>query len=100
MAIRAAWPSAPASDPTIITRIGVLLQRPVGLDDFRHGHAEPVVVHHHHLATRDEAVVDVDVDGLAKFAVEFHPAPRPSFSSWLTCIVALPSTALTVTGIS
>src|SRR6185437_1909394 len=27
-------------------------------------------------------------------------APRPSFSSWLTCIVALPSTALTVTGMS
>src|ERR1700722_12704525 len=27
-------------------------------------------------------------------------APRPSFSNWLTCIVALPSTALTVTGMS
>src|ERR1019366_1953710 len=27
-------------------------------------------------------------------------APRPSFSNWLTCIVVLPSTALTVTGMS
>src|ERR1700733_11758903 len=27
-------------------------------------------------------------------------APRPSFSSWQTCIVALPRTALTVTGMS
>src|SRR5579859_89275 len=27
-------------------------------------------------------------------------APRPSFNSWLTCMVALPSTALTVTGMS
>src|SRR5450759_561401 len=27
-------------------------------------------------------------------------APRPSLSSWLTCIVALPSTTLTVTGMS
>src|ERR1700729_3391627 len=27
-------------------------------------------------------------------------APRPSFNNWLTCMVALPSTALTVTGMS
>src|SRR5579883_1165349 len=27
-------------------------------------------------------------------------APRPSFSNWLTCMVALPNTALTVTGMS
>ena len=42
-----------------------------GLDDFRHGHAE-LVLDQHHLAARDQAVVDVDVDRLADLAVELQ----------------------------
>src|SRR3546814_13743628 len=41
----------------------------VGLDDFRHRHAEPLV-DHDDLATGDQPVVDIDVDGLAHLAVE------------------------------
>ena len=39
------------------------------LDDFSHGHAEPVL-DEDDFAARDEAVVDVDFDGLADLAVE------------------------------
>jgi len=38
-------------------------------DDFRHGHAEPVL-DEDDLAARDKAVVDIDVDRLADLAVE------------------------------
>src|SRR5438128_6217455 len=41
------------------------------LDDFRHGDAE-LVFHQHHFATRHQAVVDVDVDGLADATVQFE----------------------------
>src|SRR5882724_10892126 len=41
------------------------------LDNFRHGHAK-LVFHQHHLAARDQAVVDIDVDRLADAAVEFE----------------------------
>src|ERR1700730_13821553 len=44
---------------------------PFGLDDFRHGHAK-LVFHQHHLATRHQPVVDVDVDGFADPAVQFQ----------------------------
>src|SRR5260221_483338 len=43
---------------------------PVGLDDFRHRHAE-ALVDDDDLAARHQAVVDVDVDRLADLAVEF-----------------------------
>ena len=33
------------------------------LDDFRHGHAQ-LVLDQHHLATRDQSVVDVDIGRL------------------------------------
>src|ERR1700732_2423102 len=42
---------------------------PFGLDDFRHGDAE-ALVDDDDLATRYQAVVDVDVDRLADLAVE------------------------------
>src|SRR5207302_448794 len=41
------------------------------LDDFGHGHAE-LVLDQHHLAAGDQAVVDIDVDGLADLAVELE----------------------------
>src|SRR5438067_10554143 len=41
------------------------------LDDFRHGHAE-LVFHQHDLATRHQAVVDVDVDGFADATVQLE----------------------------
>src|SRR5438067_5526292 len=41
------------------------------LDDFRHGHAE-LVFHQHDLATRHQAIVDVDVDGFADATVQFE----------------------------
>ena len=47
-----------------------------GLDDFRHGHAE-LVLDQHHFAARHQAVVDVDVDGLADAAVEFEHGAGP-----------------------
>ncbi len=40
------------------------------LDDLGHGDARPVVVHHHHLAARDQAVVRMNVDHLAELAVQ------------------------------
>src|SRR3954464_238202 len=44
------------------------------LDDFRHGDAE-LVFHQHHLATRHQAVVDVDVDGFAAAPVQLQHRP-------------------------
>src|SRR5207248_4291738 len=46
------------------------------LDDFRHGYAE-LVFDQDHLAARDQAVVDVDVDRLADAAIEFEHGARP-----------------------
>src|ERR1700736_5340489 len=54
---------------------------PFGLDDFRHGHAK-LVFHQHHLATRHQAVVDVDVDGLADAAIEFEHGAGPEFEEF------------------
>jgi hypothetical protein len=52
---------------------------PIGLDDLRHGHTKTAVVHHHHLATRDQAVVDVDVDRFAELAVQFDHRAAAKF---------------------
>ena len=52
-------------------RVSAKLLAAFRLDDFRHGHAE-LVFHQHDLATRHQAVVDVDVDGFADAAVEFE----------------------------
>src|SRR6185437_14221469 len=46
------------------------------VDDFRHGHAK-LVFHQHHLATRNQAVVNIDVDGLADPAIEFEHRSGP-----------------------
>src|SRR5439155_24209911 len=46
------------------------------LDDFRHGYAE-LVFDQDHLAARDQAVVDVDVDRLADAAIELEHGARP-----------------------
>src|SRR5579863_5045098 len=53
-----------------------LISTAFSLDDFRHGDAK-LVFHQHHLAARDEAVVDVDVDGFADAAVEFEYGAGP-----------------------
>src|SRR3954469_1566534 len=45
------------------------------LDDFRHGDAE-LVFHQHHLATRHQAVVDVNIDGFADAAVQLEHGAR------------------------
>src|SRR4029079_8686477 len=50
--------------------------RALGLDDFCHGDAE-LVVDEHDFASRNEAVVDVDIDGFADFAVELDDGARP-----------------------
>src|SRR5690349_1021968 len=44
---------------------------PLRLDDFRHRHAE-LVLDQDDLAARDQAVVDVDVDGFADLAIELE----------------------------
>src|SRR6202790_4644543 len=51
------------------------------LDDFRHGHAK-LVFHQHHFAARHQAVVDVDVDGLADAAIEFEHGAGPEFEEF------------------
>src|SRR6201999_363792 len=51
------------------------------LDDFRHGDAE-LVFHQHHLATRDQAVIDIDVDGLADAAIEFENGAGPELEQF------------------
>src|SRR3954465_4019405 len=48
--------------------------RSASLDDFGHGDPQ-MVVHHQHLAARDQAIVDVDLHGLAHLAVELHDRP-------------------------
>src|ERR1700740_1518218 len=48
------------------------------VDDFRHGDAE-LVLHQHHLAARHQAVVDINVDGLADPAVELEHGAGPEF---------------------
>src|SRR5882672_1527970 len=48
------------------------------LDDFRHGDAE-LVFHQNHFAARHQAVVDVDVDGLADAAIEFQHGAGTEF---------------------
>src|SRR6516162_5698314 len=52
-----------------------------GLDDFRHGHAQ-LVFHQHHLAARDQPVVDVDVDGFAHAPVEFEHSAGPELQEF------------------
>ena len=49
---------------------------PLRLDDFRHGHAE-LLLDEYDFAARNQAVVDVDIDGLADLAVEFEHGARP-----------------------
>ena len=48
----------------------------LGLDDFRHRHAKPIL-DHDDLAPRDQTVVDVDIDRLADLAVQFHDGTSP-----------------------
>ncbi len=84
------------------TRQGMIpLETPnsFALDDLGHRHAEPVL-HEDHLAAGDQAVVDVDVDGLADLAVEFEHRARPERSRSPIGIRAAPSTAETITGTS
>src|SRR5579883_3064494 len=50
--------------------------RAVHLDDLGHGDPE-ALVDDHHLAARDQPVVDVDVDGLADLAVELDHGAAP-----------------------
>src|SRR5258705_10863528 len=74
MAILVARPIWPCSPPTIRRRIAIILQYTglragPGLDDFRHGDAQPVF-HQHDFAARDQTVVDIDVDGFADLAVQ------------------------------
>src|SRR6202035_5468622 len=85
MAILVAVVSWPFSVPTMRSRMSVSCssvrarqaryrQRASGafrLDDFRHGDAE-LVFHQNHFATRNQPVVDIDVDRLADPAVELQ----------------------------
>src|SRR5271170_5537867 len=52
--------------------------RALGLDDFRHGHTQPVV-DDHDFAARHQAVVDIDVDRLADLAVELDHGTAAEF---------------------
>src|SRR5580658_6557609 len=90
MAILVAVVSWPFSVPTIRSRMLVSCwsvrfgqardrQRASGafrLDDFSHGDAE-LVFHQNHFATRDQPVVDIDVDRLADAAVELEHGAGP-----------------------
>src|ERR1700744_4803707 len=49
--------------------------RPLCLDDFRHGHAE-LFLDENDFAARDQAVIHIDVDGLAELAIECEPGAR------------------------
>src|ERR1044071_998231 len=72
IAILVAVVSWPLSVPTIRSRMATPFSLiSVGLDDFRHRHAE-LVFHEHHLAAGDQAVVDVNVDGFADLAIELQ----------------------------
>src|SRR5450631_34226 len=73
IAILVAAPLWPCNAPIIRRR---MIQFPsdsalglTGFDDFRHGDAQ-AVFHENDLAARHEAIVDVDVDGLADLAIE------------------------------
>src|SRR5437764_8845510 len=83
IAIFTAVASCPFSCPTTRSRIfySPSDRAPSGravavLDDFRHGHAQPLV-DDHDLAARHQAVVHIDVDRLADLAVEFEHAALP-----------------------
>ena len=67
-AILEAMESWPLSVPTIRSRI-VRVPSAFGFDDFRHGHAE-AFVDNDDFATRDQAVVHVNVDRFADLAFE------------------------------
>src|SRR5688572_9361033 len=67
--------SCPLSVPTMRRRMG---SAPFRFDDFSHGHAK-LVLNQNHFATRDQAIVDVDVDGFADLAVEFEHGPGADF---------------------
>src|SRR5690606_7013410 len=78
-ASRAATEISGRSPPTRSTLMPALQAAcSVALHDLGHGDAE-MVVHDQHLATRDQAVVDVDLDRLTDLAVELdhRPAPKP-----------------------
>src|ERR1700761_9549601 len=87
IAILVAAVSWPFKVPTMRSRMSISLSServiharygsgPFGLEDFRHRHSE-LVFHQHHFAARDEAVIDVDVDGFADAAVEFEHGAGP-----------------------
>src|SRR5258707_6275711 len=83
IAILVAVVSWPLSVPTMRSRMFLFLfrcspsaSRALGLDDFRHGHAE-LFFHQHDFAAGHQAVVDVDVDGLADLAVELEHRAGP-----------------------
>src|SRR5882762_3854157 len=95
MAILVAVVSWPFNVPTMRSRMVIscrlfapvvrcIVKRASGafrLDDFRHGHAK-LVFHQHHLAARYQAVVDVDVDGLADTAIELEHGAGPEFEQF------------------
>src|ERR1700733_14284303 len=95
MAILVAVVSWPFSVPTIRSRMLVSCwsvragqarnrQRASGafrLDDFSHGDAE-LVFHQNHFATRDQPVVDIDVDRLADAAVELAHGAGPELQQF------------------
>src|SRR3954464_8947705 len=45
--------------------------------DFGHSHAQSCIVDHDHLPSRDQAIVDVDVDRLTQTSVEFNHSTAP-----------------------
>ena len=49
---------------------------PIGLDDFRHGDAE-TVFENHDFTTRNQTIIDVNVDCLTNLTVEFHDRAAP-----------------------
>src|SRR5665213_2811594 len=51
------------------------------LDDFRHGDAE-LVFHQNYFATRDQPVIDIDVDRLADAPVELEHGTGPEFQQF------------------
>src|SRR5277367_4312666 len=75
IAIFVAAPIWPCRLPTMRSRMIRILScsvqslRLTGLDDFRHRDAE-AILDQNHFAARDEAIVYVDVDRFADFAVE------------------------------
>src|SRR5579859_5487699 len=82
MASLVAVVSWPSSVPIMRSRMGFIPSwRPLGTlrpDDFRHGDAE-LFFDQHDFAARHQAVVDVDVDGLADLAVELEHGAGAEF---------------------